>query len=127
MKIGAISLGCDKNRVDTENILYFLGRGGYALTDDMNEADVIIINTCAFIKSAEKEAVDEIFAAAECKKTGKCKKLVVAGCLPMKFYSHPYDTTFWRRVGVVLGKDMKKVYKILHPATAPALGNRGDL
>lgn len=80
-----VSLGCDKNRVDTENILYYLGQGGYTLTDDMNDADVIIINTCAFIKSAEKEAVDEIFAAAECKKTGKCKKLVVAGCLPMRY------------------------------------------
>ena len=80
-----ISLGCDKNRVDTENILYFLGRGGYGLTNDVGEADTIIINTCAFISSAEKEAVENIFSAARLKTEGKLKKLVVTGCLPMRY------------------------------------------
>lgn len=80
-----ISLGCDKNRVDTENILYLLGQGGYRLVDDIDEADVAVINTCAFITSAEKEAIDNIFAAAEHKKNGRLKKLVVTGCLPMRY------------------------------------------
>lgn len=84
-KVAVISLGCDKNRVDTENILYYLGKGGYSATNDLGEADVIIINTCAFIKSAEKEAIDTIFEAAEYKKTGRCEMLVVAGCLPMRY------------------------------------------
>ena len=84
-KVAVISLGCDKNRVDTENILYYLGKGGYSATNDLGEAAVIIINTCAFIKSAEKEAIDTIFEAAEYKKTGRCETLVVAGCLPMRY------------------------------------------
>ena len=84
-KVAVISLGCDKNRVDTENILYYLGKGGYSATNDLGEADVIIINTCAFIKSAETEAIDTIFEAAEYKKTGRCETLVVAGCLPMRY------------------------------------------
>lgn len=84
-KVAVISLGCDKNRVDTENILYYLGKGGYSATNDLGKADVIIINTCAFIKSAEKEAIDTIFEAAGYKKTGRCETLVVAGCLPMRY------------------------------------------
>lgn len=85
-KIAAVvSLGCDKNRVDTENILYFLGKGGYSVTDDFSEADVIVINTCAFIEAAEREAVDEIISAAEYKNTGRCSRLVVTGCLPMRY------------------------------------------
>lgn len=83
--VSVISLGCDKNRVDTENILYLLGQGGYRLTEDMSEADVVVINTCAFIASAEKEAIDNIFAAAALKSGGKLKKLVVTGCLPMRY------------------------------------------
>lgn len=83
-KVCIISLGCDKNRVDTENILYYLGKGGYVATDDMGNADVIIVNTCAFISAAEKEAVETVFEAAWYKEHGKCRILVVAGCLPMR-------------------------------------------
>lgn len=84
-KIAVISLGCDKNRVDTENIMYRLNAGGFELTDDMSQAEAIIINTCAFIKSAEKESIDNIFAAARLKSEGKLKKLIVTGCLPMRY------------------------------------------
>ncbi len=83
--VHVISLGCDKNRVDTENILYFLGQGGYRFTDNIEEAEVVIINTCAFIAGAEKEAVENIFSAAQLKTSGKLKKLVVTGCLPMRY------------------------------------------
>ena len=84
-KVTIISLGCDKNRVDTENIMYNLGRGGYTYTDDLATADVAIINTCAFIKTAEKEGIDVIFDVAKYKETGSLKKLVVTGCLPMRY------------------------------------------
>ena len=84
-KVCVISLGCDKNRVDTENILYRLGEGGYFATSDMRDADVIIINTCAFISAAEKEAVDTVFEAAWYKQHSKCRVLAVAGCLPMRY------------------------------------------
>lgn len=84
-KIAVISLGCDKNRVDTENIMARLASGGYALCENAADADVIIINTCAFIKSAEKESLDYIFDAARLKTAGHLKKLIVTGCLPMRY------------------------------------------
>lgn len=82
--IAVISLGCDKNRVDTEHMLYNAVRGGFAVSD-IQDADVIIVNTCAFIESARQESIDAILSCAELKKTGKCKRLVVTGCLPQKY------------------------------------------
>lgn len=84
VKIAVISLGCDKNRVDTETILYRLIKSGYQITDDNSRADIIIINTCAFIASAQKEAVETIF---ECNKarSNSLKKLIVTGCLPQRY------------------------------------------
>ena len=81
--IAVISLGCDKNRVDTETMLYRLIKGGYSITDNYGDADVIIINTCAFISSAQKEAVDTVFEANKLRQ-GKLKKLVVTGCLAQR-------------------------------------------
>lgn len=82
--VAVISLGCDKNRIDTEHMLYRLARGGFAVSD-VTDADVIIVNTCAFIESAREESIDTILGYAELKKTGKCKKLIVTGCLPQKY------------------------------------------
>ena len=84
-KIGIVSLGCDKNRVDTENMLYYLKDGAFEITDDYSVADIIIVNTCAFIESARAEAIDTILEMAEYKKSGKCKQLIVTGCLPEKY------------------------------------------
>lgn len=84
-KIGIVSLGCDKNRVDTENMLYYLKDGDYEVTNEYNLADVIIVNTCAFIESARTEAIDTILEMAQYKKTGNCKQLIVTGCLPQKY------------------------------------------
>ncbi|MCH5351045.1 MAG: 30S ribosomal protein S12 methylthiotransferase RimO [Clostridiales bacterium] len=81
--VAVISLGCDKNRIDTEHMLYSLSRGGYSICD-VQDADVIIINTCAFISSARQESIDVILSCAELKKTGRLKKLIVTGCLPQK-------------------------------------------
>ena len=84
-KIGIVSLGCDKNRVDTENMLYYLKDGAFEITNDYSVADIIIVNTCAFIESARVEAIDTILEMAEYKKSGKCKQLIVTGCLPEKY------------------------------------------
>ncbi len=82
--VAVISLGCDKNRIDTEHMLYRISRGGYGICD-YSDADAIIINTCAFIESARQESIDTILSCAELKKTGKLKKLIVTGCLPQKY------------------------------------------
>ena len=82
--IGVTSLGCDKNRVDTEKMLGILVRANFVVTSEHEKADIIIVNTCAFIESARVEAVEAILDAAEHKKTGNCKKLIVTGCLPQK-------------------------------------------
>lgn len=82
--IAIISLGCDKNRVDTENMMYFLSDKDLIVTDDYSNADIIIINTCAFIESARKEAVETILEMAQYKKQN-CKKLIVTGCLPQLY------------------------------------------
>lgn len=82
--VAVISLGCDKNRVDTERMLYRISSGGYGICD-ISDADVIIINTCAFIESARQESIDTILSCAELKKSGKCKKIIVTGCLPQKY------------------------------------------
>lgn len=82
--VAVISLGCDKNRIDTEHMLYRLVNGGYAVSD-VPDADIIIINTCAFIQSAREESIDTILSYAQLKKTGKCEKLIVTGCLPQKY------------------------------------------
>ena len=83
--IGVVSLGCDKNRVDTETMLTYLSQAGFGFTSDPKEANVIIINTCAFIAKARKEAVDTIDEMLEYKKKGKCEKIIVTGCMPQKY------------------------------------------
>ena len=85
MKIGAISLGCDKNRVDTEKMLARLVSGGHTLVGNEKDADVIIVNTCAFTDDAKSEAIDEILSAVGHKKHSKKKKIIVTGCLPQRY------------------------------------------
>ena len=83
--VGVISLGCDKNRVDTEHMLTYLSEGGYGFTSDPSKANIIIINTCGFIANARKESMETIFEMIEYKKLGSCEKLVVTGCMPRKW------------------------------------------
>ena len=85
MKIGVISLGCAKNRVDTEEMLKLLSLEGYELTDQARDAEVLIVNTCGFITSAKEESIDAIFEMAQYKQTGNCKALVVTGCLAQRY------------------------------------------
>ena len=85
MKILFISLGCDKNLVDTEMMLGMLTDKGYFITNDENEADVVVINTCCFINDAKEESINTILEMAELKKSGKMKALLVAGCLAQRY------------------------------------------
>ncbi|MGH2650896.1 MAG: 30S ribosomal protein S12 methylthiotransferase RimO, partial [Actinomycetota bacterium] len=81
IKVGMVSLGCPKNLVDSEVMLGTLKGSGYEVTADPIEADVIVVNTCTFIGPARKESVDTILEMAEYKRHGRCRRLVVAGCL----------------------------------------------
>jgi len=85
LKLHITNLGCAKNLVDTELMLGKLLKSGFVLTEHPGEADTIIINTCSFIESAINESIDTILELAEFKQTGKCKKLIAAGCLPERF------------------------------------------
>jgi ribosomal protein S12 methylthiotransferase len=80
-----MTLGCPKNRVDSEVMLGTLTQGGYSLVQEANAADVIVVNTCAFIGPAKQESVDAILEMAEHKKSGQCKTLVVTGCLSQRY------------------------------------------
>jgi ribosomal protein S12 methylthiotransferase len=84
-KVGFISLGCPKNLVDSEVMMGQLSREGYEITRDASEADTLVVNTCGFIDAAKKESVDAILEAARLKSEGKCKRLVVAGCLVERY------------------------------------------
>lgn len=84
-RVHFISLGCPKNRVDTEVMLGISLNQGLTLTQDAHEADVIVVNTCGFIDSAKQESIDTILEMAEHKKTGACQKLVVTGCLSQRY------------------------------------------
>lgn len=84
-KILLISLGCDKNRVDSEKMLHLLDLEGYEVTDDETEADVIIINSCCFINDAKQESIDTILEMARQKESGCCKALIVCGCMAQRY------------------------------------------
>lgn len=86
IKIGVISLGCDKNRVDTEKMLAILSRK-HQIVSNVQDANLVIINTCAFLESSRKEAIEEILSAIELKNQGCIQKIIVTGCLPQKFVS----------------------------------------
>lgn len=79
------SLGCDKNRVDSEVMLGILAQNGFQAVAEEAEADIIVVNTCCFIKDALEESIETILEMAEYKKTGKCKGLIVAGCLGQRY------------------------------------------
>ena len=85
MKILFISLGCDKNLADSEEMLGLLTAGGHEITDDETQADAIVINTCCFIKDAKEESVETILEMSEYKKTGSCHALVVTGCMAQRY------------------------------------------
>lgn len=85
MKVSLITLGCNKNEVDSEMILGYMKNRNYEITTDLEEAEIIIVNTCGFIKSAKEEAINTILDAADYKIEGCCKHLIVTGCLAKRY------------------------------------------
>lgn len=112
--IGIVSLGCPKNRVDTENMLGILGEQGYQIVTDPGDADVIIVNTCAFIDSAKEESINTILEMAEYKNE-RCKKLIVAGCLAERY--HAEIQTELPEVDAIVGTgDYHKIAEVIEGA-----------
>ncbi|MEY8265340.1 30S ribosomal protein S12 methylthiotransferase RimO [Lachnospiraceae bacterium 64-25] len=101
MKILFISLGCDKNLVDSEVMLGELSKEGYSFTDDEAEADVIVVNTCCFINDAKEESINTILEMAELKKSGQIKALIVTGCLAQRYQDEIQKEI--KEVDVILG------------------------
>ena len=91
IKLFCVSLGCDKNLVDTEKMLGVAGGLGVSFTDDETEADAILINTCCFIGDAKEESVNTILEMARYKEEGKCRALIVAGCLAQRYKQEIID------------------------------------
>ena len=84
-KVCMVSLGCPKNQVDAEMMLYSLKQAGFEIVSEEADADAIIINTCGFIEDAKKEAIENILDCAQYKANGKCKALIVTGCLAERY------------------------------------------
>ena len=106
MKILVDSLGCDKNLVDTEMMLRLLTEKGHEFTDDEEEAEAVIVNTCCFIGDAKEESINTLLEFAERRKTGELKALVACGCLAHLGRSH-------RAVGsgVVLARGARRIHR----------------
>ena len=106
MNLLFISLGCDKNLVDTEKMLGILGKEGYSFVDDENEADIVVVNTCCFIGDAKEESINTILQMAELKKTGRLKALIVTGCLAQRYKQEILGTTSYEAVGEAIKEVM---------------------
>ena len=110
-KFGVISLGCDKNRVDSEKLLGLIRARNYVLTDDLSKAEILIINTCAFLQSAREEAIETVLECADYK-SGVLEKIVLTGCLPQKFVDELYLPLV--EADVFLGiNDYEKIFEAL--------------
>jgi len=117
MKIFFVSLGCDKNLVDSEEMLALLQKRGYTFTDDEVQADVIVINTCCFINDAKEESVQTILEMSEYKKEGSCKALIVTGCMAQRYKQEILDEV--PEVDMVLGTTAyDKIVKAIDEALA---------
>ncbi|MDH7500247.1 MAG: 30S ribosomal protein S12 methylthiotransferase RimO, partial [candidate division NC10 bacterium] len=107
LKVGMVSLGCPKNRVDSERMLGQLKGAGYAITPHAEEADLLLVNTCAFVRSAQEESIESILRMARYKEKGRCRALVVTGCLPQRFGQELADqmpeVDAWMGVGPASG------------------------
>lgn len=117
MKILFVSLGCDKNLVDSEVMLGLLAKKGYGFTDDETEADIIVVNTCCFIGDAKEESINTILEMAEYRKTGTCRALIVTGCLAQRYKQEIIDEI--PEVDAVLGTT---TYDSIAEAIENALG-----
>lgn len=119
VKVGVVSLGCAKNRVDTELMLGILERGGFELTANEADADVLIVNTCGFIEPAKQESIDTLLSLAEYKQKGRLKLLVATGCLIQRYEKDLFDAL--PEVDLLLGVNQ---YERLPQALNEALGGK---
>lgn len=122
MQILFISLGCDKNLVDTEHMLGKLAGHGYEMTDDEEQADIIIINTCCFIHDAKEESISNILEMAEYRKSGSCRALIVTGCMAQRYRQEILDEI--PEVDAVLGTNS---FDKIAEAIEEALGGKRSL
>jgi len=116
-KFAIISLGCSKNLVDSEVFAYITETAGYTLTEETIEAEVIIVNTCGFILDAKEESISTILEAADLKKSGKCIKLIVTGCLVKRYYDD-IKNSFPEIDTVIQLKDFNAFKKIFEISSA---------
>ena len=121
MKIGFVSLGCPKNLVDSEVMIGLVQQAGHDVTADASSADVLVVNTCAFIDSAKQESVDTILELAELKKIGRCRRLVVTGCLAERYRGELQQQI--GEIDAVLGTG--EVPDIVRAVTSPAAAPSG--
>ena len=110
-KVGMVSLGCDKNRVDSELILGSINKH-YEITNDAKKADIIIVNTCGFIESAKQESIDTILEMAEYKNKYKCKMLIATGCLTQRYGDELLDLI--PEIDILMGvNDYMKLHRLI--------------
>jgi ribosomal protein S12 methylthiotransferase len=125
MKIGMVSLGCPKNLVDSEVMLGLAQESGHELTRDAADADVIVVNTCAFIDKAKQESIDTILEMAELKKTGKCRRLVVTGCMAERYRDELKAQI--PEIDAVLGTgEVPDIVAAIAPTLIPLLRQNGE-
>ena len=91
-KISFVSLGCDKNLIDSEIMLGLIDECGYIITDNFAEADIIIVNSCGFIMDANREAIDKILEVADNKETGACNGIIVTGCMAQRYKNEIFES-----------------------------------
>ena len=125
MKIGMISLGCPKNLVDSEVMLGLAQQAGHELTRDAADADVLVVNTCAFIDKAKQESIDAILEMAELKKQGRCQRLVVAGCMAERYRDEL--KAHIPEIDAVIGTgEVPNIVDAIGPQTIPLLRSNGQ-
>jgi len=118
-RVGFVSLGCPKNLVDTEVMLGTLAARGYEITRDQRSADVIVVNTCGFIDSAKEESIDTILEMSRLKADGRCRKLVVAGCLAERYRDQIAREL--PEVDLIFGPDeLGRILEAVHDGSGPA-------
>ena len=119
MKIGFVSLGCPKNLVDSEVMLGLAERAGHTLTAVAADADVLVVNTCSFIESARQESIDAVLELAAHKRGGRCRRLVVTGCMAERYRDELQKEI--PEIDVVLGtNEVPEIVQALEPQAQPA-------
>lgn len=113
--VGLVSLGCSKNRVDSEMLLGQLRAKGYRIVDDPAEAEIIIVNTCGFIQSAKEESIDTLLEMAEYKQTGKLKLLLATGCLAQR-YGEELREALGEADGFMGVADYTRIFEVIEQA-----------